>query len=73
MQLGHSVLNQPSSKTSLGPAHNFAHIFSGERQICIVMKAKILNVMDEYRLSNPLFFRGGSNWPCSSEIQSQIT
>jgi len=26
------------------------------------MKAKILNVMDEHLLSNPLFCRGGSKW-----------
>ncbi len=34
---------------------------------------KILNVMDEYLLSNPLFCRAGSKWQYSPEIQSQIT
>ncbi len=38
---------------------DFANIFSGERQTCIVMKAKIWNVMDEYLLNNQL--EGGQN------------
>ncbi len=38
-----------------------------------MMKAKILNVIDEYLLSNPLLCRGGSKWQFSPEIQSQIT
>ncbi len=52
---------------------DFANIFSEERQTCIVMKANILNAMDEYLLSNQLSCRGGSKWQFSPEIQSQIT
>ncbi len=38
------------------------------------MKAKILNVMDKYLLSNLLFFvEGGQNGSISPEIQSQIS
>jgi len=37
------------------------------------MKAKILNVMDVYCLSNPLLCRGGSKLQFSYEIWSQIT
>ncbi len=38
------------------------------------MKAKILNVMDEYLRSNPLFCWGGVKMEkFSPEIQSQIT
>ncbi len=36
------------------------------------MKAKILNIVDEYLPSNPLFCRGGSKWQFSAKIQSQI-
>ncbi len=47
-------LNQRSPAQIL----DFAHIFSEERQTCIVINAKILKVMDEYLLSNPLFLLG---------------
>ncbi len=44
---------------------------SEEIQTCIVMKAKILIVMDEYLRSNPLFCRM-AKWQFSPEIQRQI-
>ncbi len=42
------------SKISLAQIFDFANIFSEERQTCVVMKAQIINVMDEYLWSNPL-------------------
>ncbi len=42
--------------------------------VCVRACAKILKVMDEYLLSNPLFLLGGGGeWQYSPEIQSQIT
>ncbi len=66
---GHSVSTQPEVPAQI---FDFANIFSEERQTCIAMKAKVLNVVDEYLLNNPLFCRGGSIWQFSPEIQSQI-
>ncbi len=54
-QLNSTQLNQRSPAQIL----DFAHIFSEERQTCIVINAKILKFMDEYLLSNPLFLLGG--------------
>ncbi len=48
-------------------------IFCLKKDSHVVMKAKILNVMDEFLLSNPLFCRAGSKWQFSPVIQSQIT
>ncbi len=53
------MLNQPNFKNVPGSNFWFCwYFFSEERQTYIVMKANILNVMDEYWLSNPLFCRG---------------
>ncbi len=47
---------------------DFANIFSEERQTFIVMKAKILNVMDEYLLINPLLGLETRNDPVKYNI-----
>ncbi len=52
---------------------NLHYFFYEEWLICIVTKAKILNVMDVYLLSNSLFCRGRSKLQFSPEIRSQIT